>query len=99
MFASLIETLLPEIEYQGLITADPVQVATLLERFSREAARTARMHTGSAQFGAWLRCSGGPICPGCTLAPVVAASTRRPATLWRRRPWRVPLPCRRPGVR
>lgn len=99
MFASLIETLLPEIEHQGLITAEQVQVAPLVERISRETARTAGTITGPAQFGAWLRCSRGPICPGCTLAPVVAASTTRPATLWHRPPCRVPSPCRRPGVR
>lgn len=56
MFASLIETLLPEIERQGLATAAQIDRATLVERISAEASRTGSTISGPTQVGAWVRC-------------------------------------------
>jgi len=54
-FKELIATLLPEMERLGVATAAQVDIETLIERISAEAARTNSVIIGHFQVGAWAR--------------------------------------------
>jgi SAM-dependent methyltransferase len=54
-FRELIATLLPEMERLGVATAGQVDVETLVERISKEAARTNSVIVGIFSVGAWTR--------------------------------------------
>jgi SAM-dependent methyltransferase len=54
-FGELIATLLPEMERLGVATAGQVDIETLIERISNEAARTNSVIVGVFSVGAWAR--------------------------------------------
>jgi hypothetical protein len=54
-FKELIATLLPEMERLGVATAGQVDIETLVERISDEAARTNSVIIGHFSVGAWAR--------------------------------------------
>src|SRR5215831_10741797 len=54
-FRELIATLLPEMERLGVATAGQVDIETLIERISNEAARTNSVIVGVFSVGAWAR--------------------------------------------
>jgi hypothetical protein len=54
-FKELIATLLPEMERLGVATAEQVDIETLIERISEEAARSGSVIISHFQVGAWAR--------------------------------------------